>query len=65
MPGVLLLSEEFAPAAAAQSRSLGFAPALRFVSHPIQNRTHDELVAMADDAVADIVALLTSDPQDP
>ena len=49
---------EFEPAAAAQAKSLGFSPALHFVPHPIQNRTEDELAALADDAVEHVLALI-------
>ena len=59
IPGVLVASNQFIEAAEAQSERLGFAPASVFVSHPIQDRTDDELHAIADDAVAELVALLT------
>ena len=36
------------PAAASQAKSLGFEPAIKWVPHPIQNRTKDELAAIAD-----------------
>lgn len=40
---------EFIDAAAAQGEALGFDPAMVFVPHPIQDRTDDELAAMARD----------------
>ena len=49
---------EFEPAAAAQSKAIGFSPALHFVPHPIQNRTPEELAALADAAVPKILALI-------
>lgn len=52
---------EFEPAVAAQATALGFHPATVFVPHPIQNRTAAELRSIADDAVAAIVSLLSSD----
>ncbi len=51
---------EFEPAAAAQSKAIGFSPALHFVPHPIQNRTPEELEALADAAVPNILALISS-----
>ena len=59
MPSVFVASSEFVDAADAQSRALGFDPARVFVPHPIQDRTDDEMVALADAAVDDIVAAIT------
>ena len=61
MPGVVLATVEFEPAAAAQARALGFDPALLFVPHPIQNRTPEELAVIADDAVERLLQLLSPD----
>jgi alkanesulfonate monooxygenase SsuD/methylene tetrahydromethanopterin reductase-like flavin-dependent oxidoreductase (luciferase family) len=47
-------------AAAAQARALGADPACVFVRHPIQDRTDDELRALADAAVEEILRLLTT-----
>ena len=60
MPGVFVASAEFIEAAAAQSAALGFDPAAVFVPHPIQDRTDDEMRALADDAVEEILAALRS-----
>ena len=62
IPGVFIASTEFAVAAAAQSQSLGFDPAAVFVAHPIQDRTDEELRALAEGAVDEIVAAVTSGP---
>jgi hypothetical protein len=51
LPGVFLASSEFVAAAEAQARALGFEAARVFVPHPIQDRTDDELRALADAAV--------------
>ena len=59
VPGVFIASTEFIEAADAQSKSLGADPARVFVPHPIQDRTDDELRALADAAVDDIVAAIT------
>ena len=53
-----MLSREFEPAAAAQSKALGFAPATVQVPHPIQNRTVDELKAIAGDSLDTILSLI-------
>jgi hypothetical protein len=49
---------EFIDAADVQARSLGIDPAYVFVPHPIQDRTDDELRALADQHFDAIVALL-------
>jgi hypothetical protein len=43
-------STDFIDAAAAQNRSLGYDPAVVFVPHPVQDRTDEEMQAMADNA---------------
>ena len=60
VPGVFIASTEFIEAADAQSKSLGADPARVFVPHPIQDRTDDELRALADAAVDDIIASITA-----
>ncbi len=58
VPAVFVASSEFVDAADAQSASLGADPARVFVPHPIQDRTDDELRALADAAVDEIVSHL-------
>jgi len=58
LPSVFVVSTEFVAAAAAQARALGFDAARVFVPHPIQDRTDDEMRALADAAVDEIVARL-------
>ena len=53
------LSSEFVDAAAAQAEALGADPARVFVPHPIQDRTDDEMRALADAAFAEILAAVT------
>lgn len=60
MPGVFVASSEFVDAAAAQAKALGFDAARVFVAHPIQDRTDDEMRALADAALDEIVAALTT-----
>jgi len=64
IPGVGVASSEFVQAAALQSKALGFDPAMVFVPHPIQDRTDDEMRALADGALADILRLLRADEAD-
>ena len=64
IPGVFVASSEFIDAADAQSRSLGAAPAVVFVQHPIQDRTDDEMQALADGAVEALLRELAA-PDDP
>ena len=59
LPGVFVASTEFVDAADAQAAALGFDPARVFVPHPIQDRTDDEMAALADAAVDEIVNALT------
>ena len=56
---VFVASTEFVEAADAQSRSLGADPARVFVPHPIQDRTDEELRALADDALTALLEAIT------
>ena len=58
--GVFLASTEFADAATAQSTALGFPAAHVLVPHPIQDRTDDEIRALAEAAYADVVRAVTA-----
>jgi alkanesulfonate monooxygenase SsuD/methylene tetrahydromethanopterin reductase-like flavin-dependent oxidoreductase (luciferase family) len=58
--GVVVASSAFTDAAAQQAKSLGADPACVFVPHPIQDRTDEEIRALADAAVDTIVAALTA-----
>ena len=60
LPGIFVASTEFVDAADAQAAALGFDPARVFVAHPIQDRTDDEMAALADAAVDEILATLRS-----
>ncbi len=61
VPGVMIATTAFEQAAAVQSASLGFEPAIVFVPHPIQNRTDAEIQAVADDALEAIVGAMTTE----
>ena len=56
VPAVFVASDEFVQAADVQSRALGGDPARVFVPHPIQDRTDDEMCALADAAVEALLA---------
>ena len=60
IPAVFVASSEFIDAASAQATALGFDAARVFVPHPIQDRTDDEMVAIADAAVDEVIATITS-----
>ena len=59
LPGVFVASNPFQDAAEAQATALGFDPARLFVEHPIQDRTDDEMRALADKAVDQLVAAIS------
>jgi hypothetical protein len=59
VPGVFVATSEFESAAIAQGTALGFDPPRVLVAHPVQDRTDDELAAMADSALDQVVAALT------
>ncbi len=58
VPSVMVASTEFVQAAEAQAASLGMDVARVFVAHPIQDRTDEEVVALAEGAVEAVVAAL-------
>lgn len=64
---MFVASTEFADAADLQRAALGSPVVGVFVPHPIQDRTDDEMAALADAAVDDLIAALTqpdqADPQ--
>ena len=61
LPGVMIVSSEFVDAATAQAGALGADPARVFVAHPIQDRTDDELRALADGALDEILRRLLAE----
>ena len=58
VPGVVVASSEFVEAAESQARALGVAARRVFVPHPIQDRTDDEMRALADGALNQILESL-------
>jgi hypothetical protein len=60
VPAVFVASSEFVVAAETQAKSLGFSAAARvFVAHPIQDRTDDEMRALAEAAVEEILSAIS------
>jgi hypothetical protein len=60
IPSMFVASFEFVQAADTQAHSLGFDQMARvFVAHPIQDRTDDEVRALANAAFEEIVAAIT------
>jgi hypothetical protein len=59
VPGVFVATVEFADGAERQASALGGDPAAVYVTHPIQDRTDEEMVAIADAAFERVVESLT------
>jgi hypothetical protein len=60
IPGISVVTVEFRNALDAQSKALGYEPAVLFVPHPIQNRTPDELKKIADDIIEPALKMLVA-----
>jgi hypothetical protein len=61
IPGVFVATTEFVTAASTQSAALGFPDVKRvFTSHPIQDRTDEEMIRLADQYFDEIVAAITA-----
>lgn len=58
IPGGFIASEAFVGAAESQRKLLGFNADAVFVRHPIQDRTDDELRALADETFPDVLKLV-------
>ena len=55
VPGVFVATVEFVDGAELQARQLGADPAAVYVEHPIQDRTDDEMLAIADAAFEQVL----------
>jgi hypothetical protein len=60
VPGVFVATVEFVDGAEHQAQALGADPAAVYVEHPIQDRTDEEMVAIADSAVEQVVQALVA-----
>ena len=56
VPLVFVSTVEFVDAADAQAKALGTIASAVYVEHPIQDRTDEEMQAIADKAVVEIVS---------
>ncbi len=56
--GVFVASEQFVDGAAAQAAALGAENVAVFVEHPIQDRTDEEMVVIADGVVERLIESL-------
>jgi hypothetical protein len=62
IPGVFIASSEFVDAASTQATALGFPDVARvFVAHPIQDRTDDEMRALAAGVVDAVLETLVEE----
>ena len=57
-PGGFIASNVFINAAEARGNAIGFHPHKVFVDHPIQDRTDEELEALADDFFEEVMGLI-------
>jgi hypothetical protein len=60
IPSVFISTVEFIDAADAQAKALGTIASAVYVEHPIQDRTDEEMQAIADKAVVEIVSKLVA-----
>lgn len=59
VPAAFVATVAFMDGAQAQARALGGEPEAVYVEHPIQDRTDDEMLAIADRALEALLAKLT------
>ena len=60
VPGGFVASSEFVDAAQSQASSLGFDPFKVFVEHPIQDRSDQEIVHLADRYFPEVIAMIST-----
>ncbi len=60
IPSVFVATVQFVDGAQVQGKALGFDPAAVWVEHPIQDRTDDEMVAIADKAFDELIEQLVA-----
>ena len=58
IPGVFVATVEFTDGAEVQAQALGADPAAVYVEHPIQDRTDDEMLTIADEAFDQVCSAL-------
>ena len=62
IPGVFVASSEFTDAARTQAEALGCDPPAVYVPHPIQDRTDDEMLTIAEKAFESILKSICTAP---
>ena len=55
LPGVFVATTQFIDGAEVQGRALGFTPSAVWVEHPLQARTDDEMITIADKAIDELL----------
>ena len=58
----MVATTAFEQAANAQAAALNFEPAIVYVPHPIQDRTDDEIRAIAEAALEPVLRMITTQP---
>ncbi len=56
----MIATTAFEQAAEAQAAALGFQPGIVYVPHPIQDRTDEEIRAIADAAMEPVLRMITA-----
>ena len=59
LPGVFVATTQFIDGAEGQGKALGCKPSAGWVEHPIQDRTDDEMVTIADKAIDELLEQIT------
>ena len=59
LAGVFVATSQFIDGAEVQAKALGFDAAAVWVEHPIQDRTDDEMVTIADKAIDELLEQIT------
>ena len=60
VPSVFVATTQFVDGAEAQAKALGYDPAAVYTEHPIQDRTDEEMLDIADAVFDQIVASLVA-----
>ena len=55
LPGVVVATTQFIDGAEVQGKALGCKPSAVWVEHPIQDRTDDEMITIADKAIDELL----------
>jgi len=61
LPSAFVATVEFVDGAEAQAKALGVEPTGHYVEHPIQDRTDEEMLEIADQAFEKLLAALTEE----